>query len=502
MDEVEQHKASGKSLGLSQRSIETMKPGDRIFDAGKSSVSGLFIRYRGKNGAKHFGLVARVHNKQRWFSLGAYGSPLTVDMARKRAREIQASIDKGLDPAAEREQSKLVLTVREVAERFLAEHCGVIDSAAAVQPERGEKRLGPIALSDGALVKAGTARGYATILCNHVVPTIGKLRVDGVSTPDIAGLHHRMRKTPRAANHMLSCVSVMVSWASARRLWPKGSIEFAEIGRFKENRRERVLSADEIKRVIEAINAAEAGVDPANLNNYKAAVRKKHVEALQEKLRAPGIAAGQRKRLAAILARPQRPVSISPWSAAALRFLLLTGLRPAEALNLRWVDVDMKTGTASLRDSKTGARQVALSSHALEVLDTVHMLHDNPYIFCSTQIGKLGIHKSREGRPLSSLQHSFELVRELAQLPADVVLYTARHNFGSTLAADRAEVYEIMKAMGHKNVATTMRYIHQANTGVQSAVNKATGGIAAAMGLGKQADRPSADIVQIRTAKA
>jgi integrase len=470
-------------MKLTQRTVIALKPGDLIWC---TDTTGFYARHQG--GGVVFGLKRRINGHSRWITIGGLGQPWTVETARKQAEVLLGQIAKGNDPAAERAQSKLVPSVTDVAKRFLVEHCGVIDPEAALMPRRGEKRLGPIALSDGAHVKPGTARGYAAILCNHVVPAIGKRRSDAVSTSDLANLHHKMRKTPRAANHMLSCMSVMVSWASARRLWPKGSIEFGEISRFKENRRERVLSADEIKRVIEAINAAEAGVDPAGLSNYKAAARETRVAALREKLKAPGLTAGQRKRLAAVLARPQQPVAISPWSAAALRFLLLTGLRPEEAMNLRWADVDLNTGTASLRDSKTGARPVALSTHALQSLAAVEKLEGNPYIFCG----------GRAGKPLSSLQHAFELVRELAKLPDDVVLYTARHNFGSTLAADRAEVYEIMKAMGHKNVSTSMRYIHLANAGVQAATDKATAGIAAAMGLGNRKDQPSAEVVPLR----
>ena len=76
------------------------------------------------------------------------------------------------------------------------------------------------------------------------------------------------------------------------------------------------------------------------------------------------------------------------------------------------------------------------------------------------------------------------MVRELAGLAKDdndVVLYTLRHNFESILAAQRVEAYELMRAMGHKNLSMSLRYIHLASGGVQETTSRATAGIANAL---------------------
>ena len=82
-----------------------------------------------------------------------------------------------------------------------------------------------------------------------------------------------------------------------------------------------------------------------------------------------------------------------------------------------------------------------------------------------------------------------------AGLGAEVVTYTLRHNFGSTLAAAKVEGYELMRAMGHKNIGTSMRYIHLANEGVQATTTRATDKLAASLGL---AERPLATVMPIR----
>ena len=108
-----------------------------------------------------------------------------------------------------------------------------------------------------------------------------------------------------------------------------------------------------------------------------------------------------------------------------------------------------------------------------QLLVGVPRIRGNPYVFCG--------HKT--GRPLASLQHAFEVVWEKAKLPDDVVLYTLRHNFGSTLADSRVETYELMKMMGHKNLSTSLRYIHLRDAGVQATSSQATVSIATVMNL-------------------
>ena len=62
-----------------------------------------------------------------------------------------------------------------------------------------------------------------------------------------------------------------------------------------------------------------------------------------------------------------------------------------------------------------------------------------------------------------------------------MVLYTLRHNSGSTLADSRVEAYELMKMMGHKNLSTSLRYIHLRDAGIKETSTKATANIAQAL---------------------
>ncbi|MDE0059274.1 MAG: tyrosine-type recombinase/integrase [Defluviicoccus sp.] len=70
-------------------------------------------------------------------------------------------------------------------------------------------------------------------------------------------------------------------------------------------------------------------------------------------------------------------------AAAALRLLMLTGCRLREVLSLRWDDFDRGSGELRLRDSKTGARMVALTPAALCVLSGIRRHRRSPWVFAA-----------------------------------------------------------------------------------------------------------------------
>jgi integrase len=161
---------------------------------------------------------------------------------------------------------------------------------------------------------------------------------------------------------------------------------------------------------------------------------------------------------------------------AAVRLLTFTGMRPREVLTLRWTNVDMENRVINLKDAKTGDRQVTLGTAALQVLANIPVIDGNPFVIVG----------DRDGKHVASLQHTWETVRNEAGL-TDVRLYDLRHSYASTLAKGGAPVYEIQALLGHKNISTSMRYIHLANDQVRSAADRANASIEAAMKHGNAA---------------
>ena len=149
----------------------------------------------------------------------------------------------------------------------------------------------------------------------HVLPAMGNLPIKAVTRADVVRLHQSMKNTPGAANRTMCLVSHMMNVAEAWGLRPDGTNPCRHVEKYKEVKRERYLSADELARLGGALSGDEL-----------------------------------------------------PAAVAAIRLLILTGCRRAEILTLRWEYVDLKEECLRLPDSKTGSKVVHLNAPALEVL--------------------------------------------------------------------------------------------------------------------------------------
>jgi site-specific recombinase XerC len=58
-------------------------------------------------------------------------------------------------------------------------------------------------------------------------------------------------------------------------------------------------------------------------------------------------------------------------------------------------------------------------------------------------------------------ERQFQNAREAASLPDDLVLYCARHGFGTEMYRATKNLFAVMKVMGHAAVTTTMKNQHQ-----------------------------------------
>ena len=141
---------------------------------------------------------------------------------------------------------------------------------------------------------------------------------------------------------MLAVVGSMYGFAGAAGIVPEGTNPARGIEKFKESRRERFLTGEELERLGSAIREAEINGVPWAVNESKP--NAKHVP------------------------KAKRFTKIATSAAAALRLLLFTGCRLREILHLRWEHVDFERGCLFLPDSKTGRKTVILNAPALSVL--------------------------------------------------------------------------------------------------------------------------------------
>ena len=191
-----------------------------------SDIPGFGLRVL-PSGRKGYVVQNRAGRRSRWISLGP-STVLTCEQARNRAISNVAAARNGEDPAAERVAGRQAITVKELAERFDKEHIAI-------------------------RVKASTAKEYRRNLQRFILPALGQLTVMNVTRADVAKFHHDLRHIPYQANRCLEVISKMFSLAEMWGLRPDETNPRKHIRKYPEEKRERFLSAAELRRIGEVL---------------------------------------------------------------------------------------------------------------------------------------------------------------------------------------------------------------------------------------------------------
>ncbi|MCC6007216.1 MAG: integrase arm-type DNA-binding domain-containing protein, partial [Rhodobacteraceae bacterium] len=215
---------------LTKRIVDAAESQPAEYFVWDSDIPGFGLRVL-PSGRKGYVVQYRAGRRSRRISLGP-STVLTCEQARSRAIAIVAAARNGEDPAAERDAGRKAITVKELAERFDMEHIAV--------------RL-----------KASTATEYRRNLRRFILPALGQLTVTSITRADVAKFHHDMRHIPYQANRCLEVVSKMFSLAEMWGLRPDGTNPRKHIRKYPEEKRERFLSAAELRRIGEVLREME-----------------------------------------------------------------------------------------------------------------------------------------------------------------------------------------------------------------------------------------------------
>jgi len=142
-----------------------------------------------------------------------------------------------------------------------------------------------------------------------------------------------------------------------------------------------------------------------------------------------------------------------------------TGMRnERELYRLRIEHINWDKKEIYVPDSKTpaGRREVPMSERVLAILRNRCGAEREGFVFPSK--------RSTAGH-LTTIARRFREAREEAGLPKNLVLYCARHDYGSFVLARTGNLAAVMKTMGHKDVKTAMRYQHPDLELVRAALN-------------------------------
>lgn len=380
-------------MRLTKRAVEAAKPAERDVFLWDDAMPGFGLRVL-PSGKRGYLIQYRAKGRTRRLALGLHGT-LTPEQARRLAAEQLACVRRGEDPSADRAAARHAATVAEFSERYLAQHADVKKKPRSVEGDRALLRL-------------------------HVLPALGRRKLEAVNRADVIALHHAMRGTPGAANRVLALLSKMFNLAERWGVRPDGSNPCRHVERYPSHPRERYLSDAELTRLGEAIREAEQ--------------------------------TGGESREAI----------------AALRLLVFTGCRLGEVLGLRWGFVDFERACLRLPDSKTGAKVVPLNAPALAVLASLDRRSE-------------WVLPGRDGAGhLFDLNGPWRRAQRRAGLEG-VRLHDLRHSFASVGAGSGHSLHVIGGLLGHRSTMTTKRYAHLADDPLRSATEAIGARLAAAL---------------------
>lgn len=443
----------GKSERITKRVVDAAQPGERVYRIWDAELKGFGLKVT-PTGSKTYIATYRAGTgrsaPQREYTLGKHGV-LTPDQAREHARKVLSEARLGADPQAERKRLRGELTVGQLCDLYLEEGAS------------GKK--------------ASTLQTDRYRIDSHIKPLLGRKTVSSITQGDVERFMRdlaagktavkRERVGPRAytqprggkgtASRTVGLLGGIFAFAVRHKLRPDNPVH--GVTRYKDGRSERFLSAQELARLGEAIDAAEA-----------------------EGRNAMGL--------------------------AVIRLLVTTGARKGEIEALRWDEVDFERSALRLRDSKTGAKVVPIGGQALALLTALaeqakaerleaeakakaageELPPPSPYVFPASK---------GEALHWTGTKRIWEDVRAKAGL-SDVRLHDLRHTYAS-LAVGAAgggnSLAVIGKLLGHKDVRTTARYAHLADDPVKQAADRIAA--AAAAGLSGR----SAEVVEFAKTK-
>jgi|TARA_B100000959_G_C14874677_1_gene579875 integrase len=247
-------------------------------------------------------------------------------------------------------------------------------------------------------VSENTQRSYTTSL-KFLLPHFGDSNLISIS-PKMISRYKVLRKgdgvKPATVNRELAMLSKAFSLAAKEWEWLKDN-PVSRVSKEKENNaRDRWLSKDEEKRLLD--NSPE-------------------------------------------------------WIKQIIIFSLNTGLRLGELTGLEWSRVDISNKTILIDNSKNGEqRTIPLNKYALDVVtqrSRVRSLKCD-YVFINRYGGKINP---------NSLRDAFRKILRKVEID-DFRLHDLRHSFATRLTQSDVDLYKISKLLGHKDIKMTQRYAH------------------------------------------
>ncbi len=146
-----------------------------------------------------------------------------------------------------------------------------------------------------------------------------------------------------------------------------------------------------------------------------------------------------------------------------ITFLIYTGCRKGEALNLKWDDVDLQNDVIAIKGTKTKYdRYVPIHSQLKTLLSGITKNQDCLYVF------------NNNGAKIGNFKRSFHTACKNAGLK-DLHIHDLRHVFASKMVMNGTSLYITGELLGHRTTQMTKRYSHLVPETLKKAVDDVWG---------------------------
>ena len=337
-----------------------------------------------------------INGRERRLTIGVHkdgkgGSAIwTLAAAREEYVKLRGEVARGNDPLEGRERARAAPTVASLTDDYLAEARQHKRPASLKEDERMIKKI--------------------------IKPRLGTKKVRDVTITDVERFRSSLSKTPSQANRALSLLRTMFNIAikNGERADNPARGGRQGVQRYHEEKRDNWLSAEEINRLLAA------------LNKYPDQNR-----------------------------------------ANIIRLLLLTGARRGEALNATWGQFDLDSATWVKPGHMTKQRRMThtpLSAQTVTLLANMKPTGAAPedYLFPGQAPGK----------PATEIVVRRVWLAVCKEAGVTAHLHDLRHTFASHLVSGGHSLHIVGKLLGHVDPKTTARYSHLADAPVRAVADK------------------------------
>jgi integrase len=372
---------------LSKTVVERIKADDQDVVVWDDTLHGFGVRVK-PSGVRSYIIQYRNRNTSasRRLTIGQHGPLLTFDQAKKQARALLADAVRGEDPVEIRKTARRAPSVADLAADYLERH--------AVPKKR-----------------PNSVRDDRAMLDNIILPKLGAKKVDAIGRRDVEAIQVAMKDRPYQANRVLSLLSKMFNLAVAWKWRLDNPVK--GIQRYEEQRRERWLSDEELRRLCAVLD--------------------------------------------------EHP---NTRAANAVRLQLLTGARLGEVLTSRKEDFDLHRGIWTKPSHQTKQKRtehLPLSAQALALIASIIETSNphSPFLFPG----------NKPGQPIREIKKFWSAVMRRAGI-MNYRRHDNRHTYASHLVSSGLSLEIVGRLLGHITTTATKRYAHLADYPLRAATDR------------------------------